>query len=202
MKLPTIKSLILVIVLVIPGIMGLVKKEWKMSLWVLAGVAGVWPRWELFHFQPGLPFIALGVNYLPKKWKTISSLLILIILGISIGRGINKPDRFVEPQILQVSQYINQHTTATDTIFVWNTWDNIYALSNRLPATRPWIPQLPWYLNQPGILDKMQNDLITNQPKIIVVTESPDLPGLKELLDKRHTQETIIGNLTIYRKRI
>ena len=202
MKLPTVKSLILATVLITPGIIGLAKKDWKTSLWALAGVAGAWSRWELFHLQPGLPFIALGVNYLPKKWKIISTLIILVIVGIFIGRGINKPDRFVEPQILQVSQYINQRTIATDTVFVWNTWDNIYALSDRLPATRPWIPQLPWYIHLPGVLNKMQRDLNVNQPEIIVFTGSPDLPGLKELLDKRYTQETTIGNLTIYRKRI
>ena len=70
LKLPTPKNLIWTMAIIIPGIIGLTKKNWKLSLWAMAGIAGVWPRWEVFHFQPGLPFIAMGLSYLSKKMRT------------------------------------------------------------------------------------------------------------------------------------
>ncbi len=81
-----------------------------------------------------------------------------------------KVDRFFEPAILEVVGYIKNKTEPNEPIFVLNTWDNIYALSDTLPATKPWVPQFSWYLELPGIQEDMVNDLGKTRPKIIVLS--------------------------------
>jgi hypothetical protein len=58
---------------------------------------------------------------------------------------------------------------SSDKIFVVNWWDNVYALSDRLPAINPWVPQLSWYTEIPGIQDKMVTDLKLSKPKLIIL---------------------------------
>ena len=56
-------------------------------------------------------------------------------------------------------------------IYLLNAWDNIYMLSNTIPAVRPWVPHLSWYMEIPGIQKNMVSDLKFIKPKIIVQKE-------------------------------
>jgi hypothetical protein len=38
-----------------------------------------------------------------------------------------------------------------------------------LPATDPWVPQLSWYMEVPGIQEKMVENLKTSKPKMILL---------------------------------
>jgi hypothetical protein len=55
-----------------------------------------------------------------------------------------------------------------------NWWDNIYPLTYTFPATNPWIPQLSWYQELPGIQDKEVYDLMKTKPKLILLQSYTD----------------------------
>jgi len=55
-----------------------------------------------------------------------------------------------------------------------NWWDNIYALSNTIPATDPWVPQLSWYQESSGIQEKEVTDLEKSKPKLILLHDYTD----------------------------
>jgi len=55
-----------------------------------------------------------------------------------------------------------------------NWWDNIYALTGTLPATDPWVPQLSWYQDIPGIQEKEVLDLTKSKPKLIILQDYVD----------------------------
>ena len=84
-------------------------------------------------------------------------------------RNFNEGTRFYEQDVQDVVSYIKSNTNMQDRIFVMNWWDNIYALSDRLPATDPWVPQLSWYMELPGIQDKMVENLMESKPKMIII---------------------------------
>ena len=77
--------------------------------------------------------------------------------------------RFYEQDVQDVVAYVDSNTKPTDKIFVMNWWDSVYSLSDRLPAVDPWIPQLSWYTEIPGIQEKMVENLITSKPKMIIL---------------------------------
>ena len=155
------------------------KKYLPFAMWAGFGVLGALPRWELFHFQPGLPFLAIATAIFFLQSGSLKSLiriaLVLYVAGVllmvtrSINRNWGEPDRFLEPSVIRTADYIKANTQETDRIFVLNSWDSIYALSDRLPATRPWFPQLPWYFAIDGVEDEVADDLKGQSPSLVVM---------------------------------
>lgn len=187
------------------------KKDWLLPLLAIAGAIGVYPRWELFHFQPALVFLALMFGVVIIKIKTIKKclrmLLLLMILFVfySFGRTISYfwkvEDRFVDATTMQVVEYVKENSVSEDKIYVVNYWDNIYALSNRLPAIEPWIPHLKWYLNYGETEKEMLSDLNRNNPSLIVVPkDSKFIPrGFENVVIDNYEKAIEIDNILIYR---
>jgi len=85
-----------------------------------------------------------------------------------LHRNFGGETRFYEKDVQEVADYIKYNTNPGDKIFVLNWWDNLYALTDTLPATRPWIPQLSWYTEEESIQERMVEDLSGNSPKLVV----------------------------------
>lgn len=142
--------------------------------WILAGIAGIYPRFELFHFQPALPFLAIAVsNIIFSKQKIlIKSIIVVFIfafLFLGLKRQIGTNTRFLEPEVIKITDEINK--VGAKDIYIINYWDNIYALTGTVPATKPLIPYIPWYLNYQNNKELIINDLKLKMPKVLVVNE-------------------------------
>lgn len=150
----------------------LVRSNRPLLPWVIAGSLGVYPRWELWHFQPALPFLAFGLSK--------SSLVAAIVTGYCLLLVARSPaasyPRFFEPEFIQLADAVRSHSSPGDHIFILNTWDHLYALTDTLPATRPLIPNLPWYMDQPGIQEQIVSNLQTTPPRLVVIRD-PDASG-------------------------
>ncbi len=137
--------------------------------------------WQSYAGSPKIFEERKGIFFVPHKnfLGDLSVALQLIFLAIIMigtvyfqarfyrlnwGQG----DRFFEKETLFMAQWLKENTRPGQKIFIFNSWDNLYALSDTLPATRPWVPILPWYLEYPGIQEKMVADLEKNKPKLIV----------------------------------
>lgn len=156
--------------------------------WIISGAIGVYPRWGLFHFQPALPFLAIAFGVFVSKFnnfslkvdkrKKILLIIYLLITGIIFSKFVirnwGKDVRFYEQDVKDVVTELNILNPNHNEIFVLNYWDNIYALSNTMPVTRPWIPYLSWYLSVPNVKDEIVSDIKTEMPEQIVVGTKPD----------------------------
>jgi len=88
----------------------------ELLIWSLAGSLFAFPRWELFHFQPALPYIAFGFAIILSKPKNnirkLISIIVLIIFLYPLARTIirdwGKPARFYDSEILEVSAFVKQ----------------------------------------------------------------------------------------------
>lgn len=168
---PDLKQLIFVAMFFIPLI--LVKDLW-LVIFSIVGALGVYPRWELFHFQPALPFLVLSFSLLvfdKKLNKLIKFFLIilflaLLILGFKRQVGVNT--RFFENDVKQVVDKINNLEINNKTLYVINYWDNLYALTNTLPP-KPLIPYIPWYLSYENNFEIILNNLKANMVDVIVI---------------------------------
>ncbi len=160
-----------------------------LIIWSLAAAMGVFPRWELFHLQPALPFLSLAIStLLGSLWKSRKSfailpgviiiIAILILISRGIQRKIDKPDRFNDANDQKIVQTVRRITVPNQLIFVTNYWDNLYPLTQTLPATRPFIPQLAWYINQPTVEANLLNNLKSTPAKIVVRGQFKDTDSL------------------------
>lgn len=161
----------------------------SLVLWALSGSLGSYPRWELFHFQPALPFLAYTIAnvFLSKKFKYLVYLY-LVVLTIILSRGIyrelNKQTRFYEPGVQKIVSELSGHDVKK--LYVLNYWDNLYSLTGTLPVTKPLIPYIPWYLDLPGAKESITGDVKSNLPDAIVVGDMTKLniDQLIKLLEK------------------
>lgn len=145
----------------------------SICLFAVVGAMGVYPRWELFHFQPALPFLAIVMSTFYFKYKNrfvvfLSLLFVFCYILLGLYRQIGNNTRFYESDILKVVEEINKINP--ETLYVINYWDNIYALTNTKPP-KPLIPYIPWYLDYQNNKDVILNGLKNKMPEVIVIGE-------------------------------
>jgi hypothetical protein len=158
----------------------------------LVGMMGVYPRWELFHFQPALPFLAIALSntIITSKRRYFSvfvGLIAIVYIFIGISRQIGNETRFLNEVDIKISDQVKQINP--ESMYVINYWDNSYALSNELPSTKPLIPYIPWYLSYNGNNKKILDSLKANTPEVLVIGERDkiDWIELKEFVEKYYT---------------
>ncbi len=157
------------------------KESFFLSTWAIAGALGTFPRWELFHFQPAIPFLAIAGGLVLSQIKKLKPIIKILLVGYVVLsvvlvskyylREWGRETRFFEPEIKQIVTYVKENTEQNDKIYVLNAWDSVYALSNTLPAVRPWIPHLPWYMKLPGVQEDIVSSLDIVRPKLMVQGE-------------------------------
>lgn len=180
-QLPSLKNLAFALypfLVFVPLLLKLRSKILNLVLWAFAGALGAYPRFEYFHFLPAVPFLAIAVGLLLaeiKNFKKYAKILIgAYFLGLALLFGgyfiknIREGTRFYESNVKNLVLYVKYNTSPGDRIFVMNWWDNIYALTDTLPSTDPWVPQLPWYMELPGVQEEMVEGLTANPPKLII----------------------------------
>lgn len=172
------------------------KKQSKIQLlfWVVAGSLGAYPRFEYFHLQPSLPYLAMVTAYTLKYYKPLGLYKKIFFFLYLVGfiylfvnffiRNFSEGVRFYEKDVVRVADYIMQNTKPGDKIFVLNWWDSVYALTNTFPGSSPWVPQLEWYQEPSGIQEKEVLDLQTTKPKYIVF-KPYEIVGLGAYIPKK-----------------
>ena len=210
--LPSMRELLKALLPFAPMLLIIKKLDQKISVLIIWGAfatLGIYPRWELFHFQPALPFFSIACALLLEKYKVLRNyyfLVLSILLLLFVKSSFGLPVRFSDQTVSQVVEAVNNETNPTDEIYVLNYWDNIYALTDNLPATKPLIPYIPWYLDyqQHGLFIK--TELQKEFPKVIIKGQySPGLGGYKiegldEFIEKYYYLDQKIGNVEIYIK--
>lgn len=192
-QLPDLKNIIIVgfvFVVFVPFLLNKKTRNINLFVWAVAGMMGVFPRFEYFHFQPALSFVAIAIGTILvslKRRRIFNIFIIFYLLGSFylfanyFMRNWKEGTRFYETDVRNLVSYVKQNTNPGEKIFILNWWDNIYPLTSTLPATDPWVPQLSWYQDLSGVQEKEIEDLKTTKPRIILFKEyeSTGLAGYK-----------------------
>jgi len=189
-SLPNLKQFLFA---VFPFLLAILSTEYIVLGFAVIGALGSYPRWELFHFQPALPFIAIALStiiYSKRnnilKIMIVGCIMLYVVYGVS--RQIGNTTRFFESDVKEV---VSTHTALnlkSNNLYVINYWDNIYALTNTIPATKPLIPYIPWYLNFGDNKTEILNDLKIEMPDEIVIGERDVVfPEIYTFVDKFYT---------------
>jgi 4-amino-4-deoxy-L-arabinose transferase-like glycosyltransferase len=184
---PTLKQFVFAVV---PFIFLIFNSELLIINFALFGALGVYPRWELFHFQPALPFLSIVIASFVYSKRNIFLKIIIIVCSIlymvyGLSRQIGNTTRFYESDVQKVqdSIIINQYSS----IYVVNYWDNIYALTNTLPP-KPLIPYIPWYLDYGESKNIILSNLKSEMPEAIVIGDrGNEFVDVYDFVDKYYT---------------
>lgn len=171
--------------------------------WIIAGLLGVYPRWELFHFQPALPFLAIVIsNLIISKKHILMKMFIGFSLAIYLVFGINRnfgdTTRFYDSDVQATISAVKNNSSMVKTIYVANYWDNIYAISEIIPATRPLIPYIPWYLDYGNNKEIIIKGLKTNIPERIIIGERENnFPEFYDFVSKFYSCNYIVKKVEL-----
>ncbi|WKZ25966.1 MAG: glycosyltransferase family 39 protein [bacterium] len=185
-----------------PFMLSMLSKEYLILTFAFVGLLGVYPRWELFHFQPALPFlaIALSVVILDNKRKLVrlaAFILTVCFLSIGIYRQFGTTTRFYEEDVKVVVALITTHQPQVNSLYIINYWDSLYALTNTQPP-KPLIPYIPWYLNYDNNLVKITNNLKTEMPEAIIIGERQDsYTELYDFVDKFYGCDIVVKKVEV-----
>lgn len=191
-------------------------KHRDLIVWALFSGLGVYPRFELFHFQPALPFLAIiasivGIAIFQKKEKLLKIgllgylIICLLIIGKYFYRNWGKETRFYGQNEMNVAAFVKSAVEPGDKIYVLNYWDSVYAMTNTLPATRPLVPFLPWYLKYDDLENGILSNILTDFPKLIVKGDYTEnglgsyrIDELDEILDRYYTLSYGVSGVQVY----
>lgn len=154
-------------------------KNFDLLLWSLAGFLGVYPRFELFHFQPALPYLAIFTALLVfnlqgkfnfyKLFFVFYFLICFSLFALFFRKNFKKETRFYENDVKNVVSYIKNETSSNEKILILNWWDSVYALTDTLPVFRPFVPQLPWYQNLADVQEIEVSNLKEEKPNLVLL---------------------------------
>ncbi len=189
------------------------KTNWPLIVWAVFGILGAYPRWEWFHYQPALSFVAIIASLVffesnKKIEKIIWSLLFIAVIFLSgryIYRNWGLETRFYDSLTKKVVSEVKEKVKPNEKIQVINYWDNIYPLTDTLPSFKPWTPYLTWYLKYPSIENKYVYEMGINKPNVIVqgkfVENSPNsyiIPQLDSFINNFYEPvNTVNGQVDI-----
>lgn len=143
---------------------------------LICGLIGVYPRFSLFHLQPGLVFITILIVYLMSKTKLKSYYLLLIPLLVLILNFRNLQFggvRFWNQNDLVLAKEIEMVTPNGNPIYLLGLNSNLYAFADRLP-NKPWADNFGWYLEIPHVQESVISGFEDNPPSSIF-WRTPDL---------------------------
>jgi len=232
-------------------------RETLLVLWLFVSLLAISLSGRFFghYYIQAFPVLSIlaarGILHLPKKLFAhgFSSPFLKGGIWVGVCAGILIPvikyqkinyDRFIlhrdNPQLsydkfeagfVPVVDYIREHTTSDDYIFVWGFCPQIYVLAHRSPASRfifcnfltgrmtespkhfdPNLETSDWIT--PGSWDMFMDDLSRRKPKFIIDTSPSDYlkyakypirkyTNLQELLEREYLLEREISRMHIYR---
>ncbi len=163
---PTKGQIILLIaIFLVPIVSATWQRKYFLAAVAAVSMLGIFTRFEYFHLQPALPFLAL---ILAETWLIWP--LILILFGRIVMMTIGSEPRFMIRQILNQAKIINQYVTPGSKTLIMTSTDHLYWLTGTLPAGNFFGSSIPWNFNYPGVQERVVSGLISDRPKYVFLS--------------------------------
>lgn len=146
-----------------------------ITLFTVGSLAAAYSRFDFVHFQPALPFVALGtVLALDWLWKKRSVRFIIAIyiagtiffLSVFYRGHIGEGVIFFDAETQMVAEKIKQETYPGEHIFIYGPPAHLYQMTETLPSGYIYIQQFSWFLIVSE--DLILNSLKRDSPHLVV----------------------------------
>lgn len=146
-------------------------------VWMMFSLLFAVPRFDYFHLAPFAAFLAISVGTAQVKKKYLF-LIIVFCLAVFImltKSSLKRDHTFLDRNTLMVTNYV-KNNFSDQSLFFLNNYDQVYFLTGKMPAVKPWLAQLPWYFEFHK--DNFLADIKNANPEIIIAT-----PYLEKSID-------------------
>lgn len=148
-------------------------KKWSGTTWILFLSFAVlfltaFPRFDYFRMQPTLAlFPLLFAPVLDKVKSYILLLTVILFVLISINHiSIQKEARFWKNNDLKLANSMKQYLKVNEITYFLGVPSQQYIFTKTLPP-KPWVDNYIWYMEIPGIQDKVVDSFEKEKPKTI-----------------------------------
>jgi 4-amino-4-deoxy-L-arabinose transferase-like glycosyltransferase len=170
--LPTIKQSVVPMLLLLFCVVTVVKKQNFSDIYALGFMAFsflfAFPRFEFFHLVPSAAFAAIILR--KQNFKFLITTIFALVLFFQLQKYTHT---FLDEKTMKI-QSVNKSRYYGKSLFVLNGPDQIYFLNITPPAVKPWVPQLPWYLDYYG--HQFFLDFVKGSPEVVVVSPYLNTP--------------------------
>lgn len=164
------------------------KSQQKLAFWiglfVLGSLAAAFARFDFVHFQPALPFVALGtvlaLSFLweNKKARALIGVYLagaIFFLSVFYQGHLGQKILFFDNETYMIAEKIKELSDPGERIFVFGAVPHLYQMSNTLPSGDVFVFQFPWFLmiTEDRILDGIEKD----RPRLVVADRSVVIQG-------------------------
>lgn len=169
MLLPAKRQILLLLLWLAPISFSLVKnKKFILLAALLSLLVHIFPRFGFEHLQPLflMGIIIWAKN--PPKTPTVIYLMIfsLLILNMVSTMRHRYGNYFLSPEVVNISRTAKELPGYS--LYLLGASDLIYPLSGKLPPNYTYLPSLPWYFNEPDLVNKVIDSLKNNDTPVIV----------------------------------
>ncbi len=182
--------------------------------WTLLAVTD---RFDSNHFQPSLPFLAIGLALVLQQYFSVKRFLVyfLIYLVLSFNfvyKDYQKQVRdeviIYDQKMINLSNTVKEYITSGDEIFVFGVNPLLYYLTNTIPAGRFLVFQMPWYITiledrSIEVLESSKPQLIVRDKKFNIDGESITefAPKISEYIDENYVVFRTTDNVELLRRK-
>jgi hypothetical protein len=168
-QLPTLAQLPTLLLLVVVVVILFFKKTTRHLVpWIVFASLGIFTRFEYFHLQPALPFIALGIG--ASGLAIVPYFIFLILFSRFLIHNSLVEPRFMGKDIFENARAIGEVIGHEKRLLVVNGWDHYYFLTKTLPVNNSFTPSTPWTMDYPANKEKFRLALAA-KPKFIVFNQ-------------------------------
>jgi hypothetical protein len=144
----------------------LFSKNHKIIFLATLASLGIFTRFEYFHLQPALPFIALLLS------ETLVSIPFLLVFAVFFFRFFfsshGLPARFYDTELINNVNKINSYIPRGSKTIIINTWDHYYYLTDTLPTGNFFYSSTPWNWEYNSLQAKTVEYLMKEKPRYVV----------------------------------
>jgi len=177
---PTVRELMIVAALFLIFMPVLIKKKFNVNFIILTSfimILFAYPRFDYFHLVPSLSILSIsfGENFktvlkskiLAKSVFAVSLIFLIAFTARYFTKNWTKETRFFEENIIAPANFLKRVVPISEPIYIQNGPDQMLVLSDRIPV-RPWVDEFPWYLEIPGLQEKVIEGIKEQNPKFII----------------------------------
>lgn len=134
-------------------------KFWLLILFLIAGLAAIYPRFSFFHFQPSLVFFVLLYGYIAQslnlRRRVIGIFLFFLLLFPLVYKPAftfewRKEPRFYGQEEKEFAELLKAKVGDKKNVFLFGVPSQFYSMTETVPP-RPWTDNFGWYLEIPGV---------------------------------------------------
>lgn len=151
------------------------EKFWLLGLFLIAGLAVIYPRFSFFHFQPALIFFVLLYGYIAQslnlRQTTICTFLFFLFLfplvyGPAIASEWQREPHFYGKQERGFADLLKIKVGEKKNVFLFGLPSQFYSMTGTLPP-KPWTDNFGWYLEIPGVQEDVVKHWEASPPDFV-----------------------------------